>query len=172
MAGWLAQELIDFGVNPRRKRARVREHILAMREIWSSDEPSFSGEFVTFPPMWSWPKPPGADRVPIMMGAAASERTFDHVVEYCDGWMPSIRGDIDTFATHVARLREKAQEAGRDPASLRIDVIAPFRSVELFEGFEKAGVGRVILHLPFADFDTVRQTLDEYDRDFFRHFAQ
>lgn len=168
--GWLDQEMIDFGVNPKRKRARVREHILAVREIWSRDEPSFAGEFVSFPKCWSWPKPPGGNRVKFLMGAAGSDRTLDHVVDYCDGWMPSIRGDIEGFAGQVARLKDKARDAGRDPASLQIDVIAPNRSVELFEGFEKLGVNRVILHLPFAGFDTVRQTLDEYEQDFFRHF--
>lgn len=170
--GWLEQEMIDFGVDPKRKRALVREHILAVREIWTKEKPSFSGEFVEFPPCWCWPKPPEANRLPILMGAAGSEKTLDHVVEYCDGWMPSIRGNIEAFSGRVARLREKALEAGRDPASLKIDVIAPFRSVELFEGFREVGVGRVILHLPFADFDTVRRTLDEYDRDYFRHFAK
>ena len=59
---------------------------------------------------------------------------------------------------------------GRDPRSIRIDVVAPNRSRKLFEGFEAVGVERAILHLPFGNIDEVRRRLDEYASDFLPYF--
>src|SRR4051794_6992158 len=44
--GWNVDEMEDHGVDPQRRRARVRESILAMKELWTKDEASFEGEFV------------------------------------------------------------------------------------------------------------------------------
>ncbi len=68
-AGWNAEEMEDHGV-PFGDRWKVtRERVLAMREIWSEDEPEYHGKFVDFPPMWSWPKPAQAGGPPVIMGA-------------------------------------------------------------------------------------------------------
>jgi probable F420-dependent oxidoreductase len=166
--GWSEQEMADHGVDPRRRRATVREKMLAVRELWSAEQPSFAGEFVSFPPSWSWPKP--AHRVPLLLGARGTEQVWDHVVEYCDGWMPSVRGDVEIFAAELGRLRAKAQAAGRDPRSIAVHVVTPNRSLALFDALRGAGVDRAILHLPFGDIDEVRRRLDEYARDFLPHF--
>nr|WP_225954061.1 LLM class flavin-dependent oxidoreductase [Kibdelosporangium phytohabitans] len=52
-----AEEMASHGVDPTRPIARMLEHIAAMREIWTKDEPELPGEFVDFDPIWSWPKP-------------------------------------------------------------------------------------------------------------------
>jgi probable F420-dependent oxidoreductase len=169
--GWSEQEMIDHGVDPRRRRATVREKMLAVRAIWTQEQASFSGEFIAFPPSWSWPKPGGGGtRVPIFLGAKGTDKVFDHVIEYCDGWVPSVRGDVEGITADIRRLKARAADAGRDPASVHVDVISPQRSVALFEGYRDAGVERVIIHLPFGDIDEVRRTLDDYARDFLTVF--
>src|SRR5690349_4486654 len=55
--GWNADEIEDHGVSMPERRAVTREHILAMRTLWDDDVASFTGEHVTLPPSWSWPKP-------------------------------------------------------------------------------------------------------------------
>lgn len=166
--GWSEQEMADHGVDPRRRRATVREKMLAVRELWSAERPSFAGEFVRFPPCWSWPKPASAP--PILLGAKATDQVFDHVVEYCDGWMPSVRDDAELFTDELSRLRAKAEQAGRDPRGIEIHVVVPNRSLALCERLRDAGVHRAILHLPFGDIDEVRRRLDDYARDFLPHF--
>src|SRR5215207_8874493 len=86
--GWNIDEMEQHGVDPKRRRAQVRESILAMKALWTEDEASFDGEFVRFSPSWSWPKPVQQPHPPVLMGGAAGPTTFRHVVEYCDGWMP------------------------------------------------------------------------------------
>ena len=104
--GWNEDEMEDHGVDPKRRRAVTREKVLAMRALWTEEEASFDGEFVSFPPSWSWPKPVSDPHPPILMGGAGGPVTFRHVVEYCDGWMP------------IHGRREHRRQAGR-PARRR-----------------------------------------------------
>ena len=99
----------------------TREKVLAMRELWTQDEASFDGEFVSFSPSWSWPKPVATPHPPILMGGAGGPVTFRHVVEYCDGWMPihgrrSIADKLDDAA------RAPPTRPGRDMATIELGV--------------------------------------------------
>src|SRR6185369_10283526 len=54
--GWNEDEIADHGVSMADRRAVTREHMLAMRALWTNDVGSFEGRFVKIPPSWSWPK--------------------------------------------------------------------------------------------------------------------
>ncbi len=66
--GWNAEEMGDHGTRVRSRWRLLRERILAMKEIWTKDEPEFHGEFVNFDKMWSYPKPVQQPHPPIIMG--------------------------------------------------------------------------------------------------------
>jgi probable F420-dependent oxidoreductase len=168
--GWHEQEMIDHGVDPKRRRATVRERMLAVKTLWRDEQAAFSGEFVDFPSCWQWPKPPEPSRVPLLLGAKGTDQVLDHVIDYCDGWMPSLRGGVEVFAEAVQRLRARAADKGRDPASLELNVICADRSVAVFEALQALGVRRVILHTPYASLDEVLRTLDAYAAEFLPHF--
>jgi probable F420-dependent oxidoreductase len=121
--GWNAEEMEHHGT-PFAARWRIlRERVLAMKELWTRDEPAFDGEFVKFARSWAWPKPLQQPHPPILMGGNAP-RTFDRVVEFCDGWMPiGGRAAID-FPGQIADLRRRAEQAGRDPRSIAVTVFA------------------------------------------------
>ena len=85
--GWNAEEMEDHGTNFKRRWRILRENILAMKAIWTEDEPEFHGRYVNFDKMWAWPKPAQRPHPPILMGGDGPT-TFDRVLEYCDGWMP------------------------------------------------------------------------------------
>ena len=53
--GWNEDEMESHGVDPRRRRAHVREVMLAMQALWSNEVASFEGELVRFAPSWQWP---------------------------------------------------------------------------------------------------------------------
>ena len=55
--GWNLEEVRDHGVDPRRRRAVVREKVLAMCRLWEDEVASFDGETVHLQPSWAWPKP-------------------------------------------------------------------------------------------------------------------
>ena len=67
----------DHGVEYRTRRAKTREHVLAMRELWTKDEASFDGDHVRFSPTWQWPKPVQRPGPPILVGGAAGPKLFE-----------------------------------------------------------------------------------------------
>src|SRR4030095_9669999 len=56
-AGWNAKEMENHGKEFKSRYKRMREQVVAMKEIWTKDEAQYHGEHVKFDPIWSWPKP-------------------------------------------------------------------------------------------------------------------
>ena len=157
--GWNVDEMEDHGVDPKTRRARAREHVLAMKALWSEEEASFEGEFVHVPPTWSWPKPVQRPHPPIYIGGAPGPTTFRHVAEYADGWIPIGGAGV---AANLASLRAAAEDMGRDPAS--IDVIVFFAQADpaKLDYYREIGVAATVVGLPSAPADVVLPILDKY----------
>jgi probable F420-dependent oxidoreductase len=108
--GWNVDELTDHGVPGAKRRTVLREYIEAMRALWTDDEASYAGEFVSFGPSWAWPKPVQS-RIPLLIGAGGTEKTFHWIVRSGDGWITTpAEVEIDS---QVALLQEMWREAGR-----------------------------------------------------------
>ncbi|KAA0235455.1 MAG: LLM class F420-dependent oxidoreductase [Actinobacteria bacterium] len=153
--GWNVEEMRNHGVDYSTRRARVREHILAMKTLWEDDEASFEGEFVRFDRVWAWPKPDVP--VPVLVGGGAGPKLFSHVAEYADGWIP-IGGSGLTRA--IPELRSLLEDAGRDPAALRVVPFGSSPDPGKLEHFERIGVTECVFPLPSAGRDVVLPILD------------
>ena len=157
--GWNREEMADHGVVYEQRRAIGREKVLAMQALWRDDEASFSGEHVHVSPSWSWPKPVQRPRPPVLVGGAAGPTLFAHIVEYADGWIPiGGRG----LTTTLPDLRRVAEEAGRDPAELRVVPMAVVPDPGKLEHYASLGIEEVVLQLPSAPRDRVLPVLDAY----------
>jgi probable F420-dependent oxidoreductase len=157
--GWNREEMAHHGLSFGTRRAKGREHVLAMKALWTEEEASFSGEHVRFESSWAWPKPVQAPHPPVWLGGAAVHGLLDHVVEYGDGWMPIYR---DANQGAVDQLQRACEAAGRDPATVTLGVYAPYPDVEHLEGL--AGLGfewAALLVRPHPAADE-RRKLDEY----------
>ncbi|ALG11250.1 LLM class F420-dependent oxidoreductase [Kibdelosporangium phytohabitans] len=108
--GWNVDELADHGVPGAKRRTVLREYLEAMRALWTDDEASYAGEFVSFGPSWAWPKPVQA-RIPVLIGAGGTERTFAWIARSADGWITTPY-EVD-ITDQVARLRDIWCAAGR-----------------------------------------------------------
>ena len=158
--GWNEDEMEHHGVDPKKRRATVRETVLAMRGLWTEEEFGYEGEHVRFSPSWSWPKPIQWPSPPVIMGGAGGPVTFRHIVEYCDGWMPIHgRGDV---LDKLPLLRAMAEDAGRNPQSIEIGVFGCPAKADVIEAYADQGVARVALGLPSAPEAEVMATLDRY----------
>ena len=160
--GWNREEAEHHGVEWSQRFQKLEEQITAIKIIWANDEASFHGEHVRFDPIWSWPKPIQRPRPPILLGGE-TDHTLRRVIKYCDGWLPRAR-DPEIIVRGIARLNELAQEAGRDPESISINVFAPRPDAELIDRFKSMGVARIVLWLPPEDRDAVSRRLDGYTR--------
>jgi len=111
--GWNTDELADHNVPPGRRRTMLREYLEAMRALWTEEEASYEGEFVNFGPSWAWPKPIQL-HIPVLVGAAGTEKNFKWIARSADGWITTPRDfDIDE---PVKMLQDTWAAAGRDGA--------------------------------------------------------
>jgi probable F420-dependent oxidoreductase len=159
-AGWNAEEMADHGTEFKSRFEVMRERVEAMRAIWTKSKPEYTGEFVKFAPMMTWPKPVQKPHPPVIVGGDGA-RTFDRVVEFGDGWMPIMRGNQNP-AERIPELRARLEKAGRDPGSVPVSIFfAPPKKAAL-DALEKAGVERAIFGLPSEPRDAVLPRLDAY----------
>lgn len=136
--GWLKEEFEALGVPFEERGARTDEYMLAMRELWSAEKPTFDGRFVKFRDTYCRPQPT-AKRVPLIVGghsAAAARRAG----RLGDGFFPARGTPKDLFDM----AREAAKNAGRDPEKLEITVSLPDKLEDL-PALAAMGVKRVLV---------------------------
>jgi len=155
--GWNTDELADHGVPGARRRTALKEYVAAMRALWTQEEASYDGEFVSFGPSWAWPKPV-QEHVPLIIGAGGGPKTFAWIAENADGWMttPTER-DV---SGHADLLRKAWADAGRDGSpDIRV-LIAAKPAPEDFANWAASGVTELIWGLPDSEESAVLAYLD------------
>ncbi len=163
--GWNQPEVEQHGTPFDRRFAVLRERVLAMKALWTQEEASFEGRYVRFQRSWSYPKPLQQPHPPVLMGGDG-RRTFERVIEFCDGWFPICRGGRPppALAERVPQLRRRAAAAGRDPDAISVSVYfcPPDRAV--VADLAAAGVDRVVFLVPTVPEAEALPVLDEYAR--------
>jgi probable F420-dependent oxidoreductase len=144
--GWNAEEMENHGTPFKRRWAVMRERIAAMKAIWANHEASYSGEFVKFDRIISYPKPAQTPHPPIILGSATPQGR-SRVAEYCDGWIP-IDLLIQDLPPAIADLKAKVKAAGRDPASVSVTIFAFETTPDQLQRYRDLGVERVTVMLP------------------------
>ena len=159
-AGWLEEEMRNHGVNPPQRWDIMREHLLAMKEIWTHEEAEFHGEYVDFDPIWMWPKPAQVPHPPILVGGFGP-RLLRMTAELGDGWL-AIIGDKAEFKRALADLTLACQEVG----SLRVEVTACLFEIDepLLAVCAEHGVARCAIVAPTYDQAALESFLDECTR--------
>lgn len=159
--GWNLEEMENHGIDTKRRRARVREVMLAMQALWSKDVASFSGEFVRFEPSWQWPKPVQQPRPRILIGAAPGPTLYAHAAELADGWIPFGGAGLRTA---LPELRRAFEARGRDPRQLHVVPMGVVPDEAKLAYYREQGVTECVLRLPSAPRDQVMPVLDGYAR--------
>ncbi|HLM13356.1 MAG TPA: TIGR03619 family F420-dependent LLM class oxidoreductase [Reyranella sp.] len=157
--GWNVEEMENHGATYQTRFKQMREHVLAMKELWTKEEASFDGEFVKFDRVWSWPKPAQQPHPPIILGGE-TDHTLRRVIEYCDGWFPRPRGGFDVVKG-VAHLRQMAEKAGRDPSTITTIVFGSANDAKVLESYDKAGIQSALLAIPDDSRDEILRYLDK-----------
>ncbi|MBO9627449.1 MAG: TIGR03619 family F420-dependent LLM class oxidoreductase [Microbacterium sp.] len=155
--GWLEEEIADHGVDPRKRWGVAREKTLAIKEIWTAEIASFSGKYVNFVPSYFGPKVYQSPHPPVFIGAGATPLSLSHLVEFGDGWL--MRYGVDVEA--LARMRQKAEEVGRDPGTIRLAAHRTAPTAENLEFQASQGLEFVTLTVEPTTRDEVLRKLDE-----------
>jgi probable F420-dependent oxidoreductase len=153
-AGWNREEMSNHGTDPRKRMRIMRERIEAMKEIWTSDEASYSGEFVSFDRIWSWPKPAQRPHPPILVGGLGPT-VLDRVLAFGDAWFPNV-GPEDL----LERVQELRSRTDRPIDVMAMGVPADARRLEpLLE----AGFRRVVHWIPSGNRAVVEAALARWE---------
>jgi probable F420-dependent oxidoreductase len=155
--GWNTDELADHGVPADRRRTVLREYVEAMRALWTQEEASYDGDFVSFGPSWAWPKPVQA-HVPVVIGAGGGPQTFRWIARHAEGWMTTpTQQDI---GTQIIALRDAWAEAGREGAP-QIRILIAFKPDPAdLAAWAEAGATELIWGVPDKAPDEVLASLD------------
>lgn len=157
-AGWNREEMANHGTDPRTRMALLTERLAAMRQIWTNDEAEYHGKFVDFDPIWSYPKPVQSP-LPVLVGGMGPT-VEDRILSVGDGWLAESAPleELDEFADRVARLQQRAAEAGR--GRIPITMFDAPSEAGMVERYAAAGIDRCLFQLPNGDTSEVARALD------------
>jgi alkanesulfonate monooxygenase SsuD/methylene tetrahydromethanopterin reductase-like flavin-dependent oxidoreductase (luciferase family) len=149
-----------------RQRGRMLDDLLAfLHQWWTTTPVSWDSEFFSLPPVHADLRPVQAGGPPIWIGGA-SEAAMRRVGRSGTGWLgvEGLQAEVTDHLWSIAR--RAAQDAGRDPDSLRVAMrinLEPGTSVhsvvDTLERFAGNGVDEAIVDA-FALFSSLEQMLD------------
>ena len=166
--GWLAYELADHGIAWADRKPALREHIQAIRTLWTDDEAAHDGERVQFGPCWSYPKPVQRPGPPVLLGAVGHDLALRDVVKHCNGWMP-IEG-TEPIPQRWLRLKALATDAGRDPGEIELTIYGSSGDRATLDAHHATGAQRVVIGLDGSDgLNGIKRQLDTHLNLIARH---
>ncbi len=95
--GWLEREFELLGVPFKERGRRTDEYLAAMIELWTSDEPEFEGEFVSFRNVAFAPRPVQKPHLPVWIGGDA-DGPLKRAARHASGWWPFLTKPEDISA--------------------------------------------------------------------------
>jgi len=152
-AGWNREEMANHGTDPRTRMRLMAERIAAMKAIWTEDEASFSGEFVSFDRIWSWPKPAQRPHPPVLVGGNGPT-VLDRVLAFGDAWFPNYSKNV------VDRAHELRTRAER-PIDFMVISVPP--DAAALERLANAGCRRAVHWIPSANLSVVERALEAWE---------
>jgi probable F420-dependent oxidoreductase len=141
----------------------LADMVIALRKLWTDDEPEHHGDFYAFDPVWSYPKPFQRPSPPLL-AATTGPNAMRDCLGWADGWLPGDAALGDVGAA-LADYRQAAEEAGRDPATLDLTLMAwGDPKLEKLVHYRDLGFNRVVLGGGRRDGDDPAATLNFLDR--------
>ncbi len=105
---------VDFevlGVERKTKYHVTRDYLRAMKAVWTEDNPSYEGEYISFEETEIWPKPVQKPYPPIWTGGHGPT-AMDITAEFSTGWIPPWIPP-EEYPDRITGLNELAEEKGR-----------------------------------------------------------
>ena len=116
--GWLRSEFEMLGVDYEQRGSITDEYLRAMKVLWTSEAPVFSGRHVAFSDIVFEPKCVQEPHVPIWVAGGSGRGPVERLLELGDGWMPMGGDTGNELRDTIARIKEQADERGRDPEAI------------------------------------------------------
>ena len=118
--GWNPVEFVGLNENFHNRGRRSEEQVQIMRALWGQPHVAFKGHYHTIDDAGINPRP-ASGNIPIWYGGH-HEHTLPRIAKWGDGWMPNAYPPDQSALEIFGTLRKMTEEAGRDPASVGIEV--------------------------------------------------
>jgi probable F420-dependent oxidoreductase len=144
VGGEYPKEFQAVGVPVNQRGARTDEAIQLLRKLWTEDNVSFEGRFTKLDGVTLQPKPAQPGGPPLWI-AGRSQAAIRRAGRHGDGYLPYLFSP-ERFRDSLAQVRQVAEEAGRDPASVSISLKRSlhFTDIGLGEGASVRSGGAII----------------------------
>lgn len=117
--GWMREEFEVLGMPYDHRGKRADEQLEIFERLFTQAEPSYDGEFYSFPEIKFEPKPVQA-RLPVWIGGA-SEAAYRRTARFGDCFHAAFE-PIERVEEEWKRVQELTVEAGRDLASMQLSI--------------------------------------------------
>jgi alkanesulfonate monooxygenase SsuD/methylene tetrahydromethanopterin reductase-like flavin-dependent oxidoreductase (luciferase family) len=121
-AGWHEPEYDAYGWEYRdgfERLMRLDESIRLMKEMWTSDDPTFEGERYRVDGAHCEPGPVQDPHPPILVGGQGEEVTLKLVAKHADVWNTDVfNGDAETLRHKIGVIEDHCETVGRDPTGI------------------------------------------------------
>lgn len=145
--GWNPVEFVGLNEDFSNRGRRSEEQVQVMQALWAEPHVTFEGRWHRIDDAGINPLPVQR-RIPLWFGGH-HDLTLQRIVKYGDGWMMLAHPPGPEAMAAFDRLRRLAEAAGRDPASLGLEVWVstavggPAEWREEFRFWQRAGVSHV-----------------------------
>lgn len=153
-AGWLREEWVAAGLDPRTRGRRLDEALGVCKRLWSEAEIEHRGEFFSFPAVAFEPKPVQRPWPRIHVGGE-SEAALTRAARDADGWI-GMHHTLDSLREPLAKIAEVRDRYERWHEPFELTVMAEVTTRDDLVRFGEAGVTRVIV----APWKRTRDALD------------
>ena len=117
--GWMREEAEVLGMPWDRRGKRSDEQLEVFRTLFSEDDPSYDGEFYSFPAVGFEPKPV-QNPVPVWVGGN-SVAAYRRVAQFGHGFHAAFE-TLDDVASGWAAVGEECEAAGRDQSEITLSL--------------------------------------------------
>ena len=121
-SGWFEMEFsgYGFGFPPLRTRLRQLDEAAAlMKQMWTEEQPSFSGKEFHTASVYCEPRPVRQPHPPILIGGGGEKVLLRIVARHADIWN-NLAVHQGQLAHKVALLHQHCKAIGRDPQSIQV----------------------------------------------------
>jgi len=172
--GWIEGEFGALGVNFKERGKVTDEYIEIMKELWTSENPEYNGDYLEFSNIKFLPKPSRKPYPPIWVGGE-SGGAMKRAVKYGDGWHP-VGLTPGAFREKAEYLKSLLPAEKRDGFTLslrrniEINEDKEFSADDTLRGgrekitkgireYRDAGVAHLILYILAGDYKGILNTL-------------
>ena len=134
--GWMEEEFVALDAPPFAQRGAVtNEYIRVFKELWTSENPTFEGQYSSFSDLTFLPKPVQKPHPPIWVGGH-TPRALRRTAELGDAWhpvgaIPAAPMEPEELSGYLTTIRRYAERAGRDPGKIEVALKAPLNDTAL-----------------------------------------